>query len=166
MAMSLSLVFAGGGSLSLAPETLLLRQPFSEVVTRPPFRQMRTLVYGPLLASGRRTGAAALRAMGRGDERHVTPSHRVLNRAVWSPFHLSRLLLGLLVRTFVAPEAPVILLSDGPLERRWGRRIASKGRFPDAVRSQRGHVAPRAGIHWLWLMRLVAGPCLSSACHP
>src|SRR5258708_33879315 len=33
---------------------------------------MRTLVYGTLLASGRCTVTAALRAIGRGDERHFT----------------------------------------------------------------------------------------------
>jgi hypothetical protein len=41
---------------------------------------------------------------------------------------------------FLAPDAPLILLLDGTLERRWGRRIAYKGRFHDAVRSQTAHV--------------------------
>jgi hypothetical protein len=144
--------------MSLTPESLLLLQPFTEVFTRPTFCHMRTLVYGTLLASGRRTVAAALRAIGRGDERHFTTYHRVLNRAVWSPFHLSRILLGLLVMAFLAPDAPLILLIDGTLERRWGRRIAYKGRFHDAVRSQSGHVVTSEGIHWVCLMLLVPVP--------
>jgi DDE superfamily endonuclease len=72
--------------MSLFPDSLLVLQPFAEVFTRPTFLHIRTLVYGTLLASGRRTVTAALRAMGRGDERHFTTFHRVLNRAVWSPF--------------------------------------------------------------------------------
>ena len=32
---------------------------------------------------------------------------------------------------FLTPDAPLILLIDGTLERRWGRRIAYKGRFHD-----------------------------------
>lgn len=44
--------------------------------------------------------------------------HRVLNRAVWSPFHLSRIPLELLIMTFLDPDAPLILLIDGTLERR------------------------------------------------
>ena len=72
--------------MSLFPHSLLVLQPFAEVFTRPTFCHMRTLVYGTLLASGHRTVTAALRAMGRGDERHFTTFHRVLNRAVWSPF--------------------------------------------------------------------------------
>jgi len=99
--------------MSLSPDSLLLLQPFAEGFTRPTFSHMRTLVYGTLLASGRRTVAAALRAMGRGDERHFTTYHRVLNRAVWSPFELSRILLRLLVMVFLSADAPLILLIDG-----------------------------------------------------
>jgi hypothetical protein len=142
----------------LSADSLLLLQPFAEVFTRPTFCHMRTLVYGTLLASGRRTVTAALRAMGRGDERHFTTYHRVLNRAVWSPLHLSRLLLGLLAMAFLRADTPFILLIDGTLERRWGRRIAYKGRFHDAVRSQSGHVVTSEGIHWLCLMMLVSVP--------
>ena len=36
---------------------------------------------------------------------------------------------------FLAPDAPLILLIGGTLERRWGQRIASMGRLHDAVRS-------------------------------
>jgi DDE superfamily endonuclease len=144
--------------MSLFPDSLLLLQPFVEVFTRPTFSHLRTLVYGALLASGRRTVTAALRAMGRGDERHFTTFHRVLNRAARSPLHLSRILLELLVMTFLAPDVPLILLIDGTLERRWGRRIAYKGRFHDAVRSQTGHVVTSEGIHWLCLMLLVSVP--------
>jgi hypothetical protein len=40
--------------------------------TRPPCAPVRTRVAGALLASGRRTVTAALRAVGRGAKRHVT----------------------------------------------------------------------------------------------
>src|SRR5215831_1042693 len=89
-----------GACMSLSPDSLLMLQPKAPVFTRPTFSHMRTLVYGTLLASGRRTVTAALRAMGRGDERHFTTYHRVLNRAVWSAFSLSRILLKLLTQTF------------------------------------------------------------------
>ncbi len=87
--------------MSLTPESLLLLQPEASVFTRPTFSHARTLVYGTRLSSGRRTVAAARRSMGRGNERHFTTCHRILNRAVWSPFHLSRILLGLLVIVFL-----------------------------------------------------------------
>lgn len=116
--------------MSLSPDSLLVLQPFAEVFTRPTFCHMRTLVYGTLLASGRRTVTAALRAMGRGDERHFTTFHRVLNRAVWSPFHLSRMLLGLLVMAFLAPDAPLSLLIDGTASTPMGTAHRLQGSLP------------------------------------
>lgn len=83
--------------------------------------------------------------MGRGDERQFSIYHRVLNRAVWSPLDLSRILLRPLVMVFLSADAPLILLIDGTLERRWRRYIAYKGRFHDVVRSQSGHIVTSEG---------------------
>jgi hypothetical protein len=66
--------------------------------------------------------------------------------------------LQLLAKTFLTANEPLILLIDGTLERRWGKRITYKGRFHDAVGSQRGHVQTSEGIHWLCLMLLVRVP--------
>ncbi len=127
-----------------APESLAaLLSAFASVFTRPTFEQVQVLVTGALLTSGRRTVAAALRAVGLGGERHFTTYHRVLNRTIWSPLRLSRILLHLLVTAFLAPDAPLVLLIDGTLERRWGPKIALKGRYHDAVRSTSGHVGSR-----------------------
>ena len=141
------------------PESLAaLLSAFAIAFTRPTFAHMQILVTGTLLTSGRRTVSAALRAVGLGGERHFTTYHRVLNRSVWSPLRLSRILLHLLVTAFLAPDAPLVLLIDGTLERRWGPKIALKGRYHDAVRSQSGHVVTSEGIHWVCLSLLVPSP--------
>jgi DDE superfamily endonuclease len=140
------------------PAIVQLLIPFAVAFTAPTFRHVLVLVSGTLLASGRRTVAAALRATGLEQERRFARYHRVLSRGVWSPLLLSRLLLDLLVRTFVGPDAPLEVVVDGTLERRRGRKIAFKGRFHDAVRSQTGHVATSEGIHWVCVMLLVAIP--------
>src|SRR4051812_48194692 len=119
-----------------SPAIVPLLTPFAVAFTAPTFRHVLVLVAGTLLASGRRTVAAALRAVGLGDERRFTRYHRVVNRGVWSSLLLSQLLLALLVRTLLEPEAPIDLVVDGTLERRRGRKIAFRGRFHDAVRSQ------------------------------
>lgn len=76
------------------PESLAaLLSAFAIAFTRPTFAHVQVLVSGTLLTSGRRTVAAALRAVGLGGERHFTTYHRVLNRTVWSPLRLSRILL-------------------------------------------------------------------------
>ena len=144
-------------ALVIVPPLSLLT-PFAVAFTAPMFRHVLVLVSGTILASGRRTVAAALRAVGLGEERRFTTYHRVLNRGVWSALVLSRLLLDLLVRTFLAPDAPLELVVDGTLERRRGRRLAWKGRFHDAARSQSGHVITSDGIHWVCVMLLTPVP--------
>jgi len=136
---------------------------FAIAFPRPTFAHVHvwvtgTLLTGTLLTAGRRTVTAALRAVGLGEGRHFTTYHRVLNRAVWTPLRLSRILLHLLTTAFLAPDAPLVLLIDGTLERRWGPQIALKGRYHDAVRSQLGHVVTTEGIHWVCLSLLVPSP--------
>src|SRR6476469_1630052 len=132
--------------------------PFAVAFTAPTFRHVLVLVSGTILASGRRTVAAALRAVGLGDERRFTTYHRVLNRGVWSALVLSRLLLDLLVPTFLASNAPLDLVVDGTLERRRGRKLAWKGRFHDAARSQSGQVTTSDWIHWVCVMQRAPVP--------
>src|SRR5215207_2392077 len=137
---------------------LSLLTPFAVAFTAPTFRHVQVLVAGTILASGRRTVAAALRAVGLGEERRFTTYHRVLNRSVWSALVLSRLLLDLLVRTFLASDAPLELVVDGTLERRRGRKIAWTGRFHDATRSQSGHVVTSDGIPGVCVLLLASVP--------
>lgn len=137
---------------------LLVLTPFAVAFTAPTFRHVLVLVSGTILASGRRTVAAALRAVGLGDERRFTTYHRVLNRDAWSAPVLSRVLLDLLVRTFLASDAPLELVVDETLERRRGRKLAWKGRFHDAARSQSGHVVTSDGIRWVCVMLLAPVP--------
>jgi hypothetical protein len=131
---------------------------FARAFTGPTFAHALTLVYGALLAPGRRTVASALRSVGRGDERHFTTYHRVLNRAVWSPLRLSDILLRLIVAAFVPADAPLLLVIDDTLERRYGRRVPYKARSHDAVRSTTGHPVTTSGIRWLCVCALVHVP--------
>src|SRR5215471_5309675 len=87
--------------------------PFAVAFTAPTFRHVLVLVAGTILTNGRRTVAAALCAVGLGEERRFTTYHRVLNRGVWSALLLSRLLLEVLVRTFLASAASLDLVVDG-----------------------------------------------------
>ncbi|GAC1402043.1 MAG: hypothetical protein NVSMB65_19290 [Chloroflexota bacterium] len=137
---------------------LAILATFAPAFTAPTFAHAQVLVYGTLLAVGRRTVTAALRAVGLVDERHFTTYHRVLNRAVWSPLVLSRLLLGLLVVTLLVPGAPLLVVIDETLERRWGKKIAYKGRFRDAVRSRGPHIVTSPGVQWLCVLLLVPVP--------
>jgi DDE superfamily endonuclease len=141
-----------------SPVIVPFMRPFASAFNRPTFEHVLTLIGGTLLASGRRTVTSALRAVGLIDERHFTTYHRVLNRAVWSPLQLSRILLGLLIDAFVATNQPLVIAVDDTLERRFGRRVAHKGIYHDAVRSKPGHPATTTGIRWLCCSAIVRLP--------
>jgi hypothetical protein len=79
--------------LTLPTEFLSVIAVFAPVFSKPVWPHVKVLSTGAVLAPGRRTGTAILVIMGRRAEPHVQTSHRVLNRAVWSPLTASRLLL-------------------------------------------------------------------------
>jgi hypothetical protein len=141
-----------------APEIVALLATFAPAFTARTFPRALVLLYGTLLAVGPRTVAAALRAVGRGDDPHFGTIHRVLNRAQWSPLALSRLLLGLLVVTCLAPDAPLLLVIDETLERRRGRQIAWRSWLRDPLRSGAGKPVLSQGVRWLCVALLVPVP--------
>jgi DDE superfamily endonuclease len=144
--------------LTPSPEIVHLLAPFASAFTRPTFEPAVALLYGTILACGPRTVAAALRAPGLAGERRCTTYHRVLNRAEWSAPAVSRILLALLCRYFLAPEEALVLLVDDTLERRQGRTIRWKGWFRDPVRSTANRQVTAAGRRWVCVMLLVPVP--------
>src|SRR5579871_2441900 len=149
--------------LTPSSEIIQLLSVFAVGMSAPTFAKAVVLIYGAILAPGRRTVASSLRVMGHGKEQNPGKYHRVLNEARWSPMHLSRLLLGLLVATFVPDGVALVILVDETLERRAGKRIGYKGWFRDAVRSVGNKVAVSLGIRWCCLCLLVRVPWSSRA---
>ena len=115
--------------------------------------QVQLLVVGALLSPGKRTVTAALRVLGMADDPRFGTFHHLLNRARWSSFQASRVLLGLLITAFV-PSGPLILGLDDTTLRRTGAKISAKGIYRDPVRSSRGHFVKASGLRWLSLMLL------------
>ena len=143
---------------SPSPEIIHLVFIFATAFTAPTFAKALVLLCGTILAPGRRTVTAALRAMGLADDKHFTKYHRVLNRDRWSPWVLSKLLLGLIILVFLPAGAPLILVVDETLERRRGRKIKHKSWFRDPIRSTARHVVKALGIRWICLAILVPVP--------
>src|SRR5574341_128800 len=121
------------------------------------WQHAQVLLLGAILAPGRRTVTAVLRIMGLSEARQFQTYHRVLNRAVWSSWALSRTLLKMLVQTFV-PQGPIICALDPTLERRRGAKITAKGIYRDPVRSSHSHFVKASGLRWLSLMLLASIP--------
>src|ERR671934_2119982 len=87
---------------------------FAPVFSRPVWQHVKVLMTGAVLAPGQRTVTAMLRIMGRSAAPDFQTSHRVLNRAVWSPLYASRLLLRLFVVVFI-PSGVVVFGLDDPM---------------------------------------------------
>jgi hypothetical protein len=136
---------------------LHLLNPFMPLFSRRVWPYVQVLLAGAILAPGKRTVSAALRVMGLGQTRHFQRYHRVLNRATWSGREASRVLLGLLCKTFVA-DGPMIIGVDETLERRWGKKISAKGIYRDPVRSTHERFVKASGLRWVCLMLLVPVP--------
>lgn len=143
---------------SPSPKVMQLLSFFAVAFTAPAWNKALVLLFGIILAPGRRTVTAALRAMGLGDDDHFTNYHRLLNRDRWSPWVLSKLLLGLIIEVFLSKEAPLLLVIDETLERRKGKKIKYKGWFRDPLRSTANHVSKSLGIRWGCLTILVSVP--------
>lgn len=138
-------------------------QHFRPAFTRPTWDKALVLVVGTILARGRRTVTAALKQMGLHEDTDFTLFHQVLNRASWSCLTLSRLLLQLLVSTFVAAGATVEIVIDETLERRWGRKIAKRGHYRDSVQSSKEQSVSTSGLRWVVMMLVVQVPWTSRA---
>ena len=114
----------------------------------------QTLLIGIILTPGKRVVSEALRVMGLSQSRDFAQYHQVLNRAIWSPLDLAHILLKLLVKTFVPTDGDVVFGIDPTIERRWGRKIAARGIYRDALRSSDSHFVKRSGLRWISLMLL------------
>jgi DDE superfamily endonuclease len=144
--------------LILPEQIMLLLKVFAPVFSERVFEWVKVLVVGAILAPHKRTVSAVLRVMGLSDEAQFQNYHRVLSRAVWDSLEVSKLLLGLLVMTFVGLGVPLVLGADETLERRNGQRILAKGLFRDAARSSQKHVVHSYGLRWVSMMLLVHIP--------
>jgi DDE superfamily endonuclease len=92
--------------------------------------------------------------MGLSQEKCFVNYHRVLNRARWSALAASRLLLRLLIASFV-PSGELVIGIDDTIERRRGDQIKAKGIYRDPVRSSHSHFVKASGLRWLCCMLLV-----------
>ncbi len=142
---------------TLPTKMLHLLNPFVPLFSKRVWPHVQVLLAGAILAPGKRTVSAALRVMGLGQTEQFQRYHRVLNRAVWSGREASRVLLEVLVRTFV-PNGPLVIGVDETLERRFGPKIAAKGIYRDPVRSTHDRFVKASGLRWVCLMLLVPVP--------
>ena len=144
--------------MSLPAAIIVVLAHFEPCFTQPTWRKALLLLVGTTLARGRRTVASALRLTGHTLDPNFSTFHHVLNRARWVPLALSQRLLLLLVATFVPADAPVEIVVDETLERRWGPRITKRSHYRDPLLSGKGLNVANSGLRWLVFALVVHGP--------
>ena len=142
---------------TLPPTIIALLAPFVPLFSKRVWCHAQTLLTGAILAPAQRTVTAALRITGHARTKQFHRYHRVLSRAHWSALAVSRVLLRLLIQTFV-PDGPLVIGVDETIERRRGAKITAKGIYRDAVRSSHSHFVKASGLRWICLMLLVPIP--------
>src|SRR4051812_31003527 len=123
--------------------------PFAAMFTQPTWLNAVALATGTVLCLNRRTVCSALRAVDGASDKGFSRFHRFLSRGVWSGLQGSMILLGLLVKAFVADGQPLVVGVDDFIERRRGGKIRDKGIYRDPVRSSRGFFVKVEGLRWL-----------------
>jgi DDE superfamily endonuclease len=147
---------------TLPTEMIRVFAPFAPLFSERVFRHVQVLLMGAILAPGKRTVSAALKAMGLDQQKNFHRYHRVLSRAVWSSRReASRVLLELLVEAFVPEGGPLVVGVDETLERRQGKKIAAKGIYRNPVRSSHGHFVKTRALRWACLTLLAPVPWTS-----
>ncbi len=137
------------------PEVIVsLLLPFEHLFDPRTWRKARLLAVGAILSPGKRTVSSALNILGVGQHGDFAIYHQALNRARWSSLQLSRVLLLLVVGRLGSSDGPLVFGIDETLERRWGRKIAAKGRYRDPVRSTDDQTVMTPGLQWVSLMLL------------
>src|ERR687898_742128 len=146
---------------TLPPKMVQVLAPFAPLFSKRVWQNAQLLLVGVILAPGARTVSSALRAVGLDREKRFHRYHRVLGRASWSSLEASRVLLRLLVETFVPEGDPLVVGIDETLERRYGKRISARGVYRDPVRSTRETFVKSSGLRWVCVMALVEIPWAS-----
>ena len=144
--------------LTLPDAIIPILKPFSMVFQTRTWTKAQLLLVGAILSPGKRTVTSALRATGLSNNANYAQFHHVLNRAVWSPLHLSRILLCLLIGNLDRGDGLLVFGIDETLERRRGKKIRAKGIYRDAVRSSASHFVKASGLRWISLMWLASIP--------
>ena len=135
--------------------------PFAVMFRQPSWLNAVALAMGALLCLNRRTVCGALRAVDGASDKGFSRFHRFLSRGIWSGLTGARILLGLLLKAFVADGQPMVVVVDDTIERRRGEQIRPKGIYRDPMRSSRGFFVKVEGLRWL-SFQLAARPGFAS----
>jgi len=71
---------------------------------------------------------------------------------------MSRLLLQLIISTFIHAGGTLEIVIDETLERRWGPKISKRGHYRDKMKSSKEQAISSSGLRWVVMMVVVQVP--------
>ncbi|WP_433824481.1 IS701 family transposase [Actinoplanes sp. CA-015351] len=125
---------------------------FRACFTAPTFATFTMLVSGMVARPQRRTVTGMLIGAGLSQAWHHCRAHRFFSRAVWSVDQVSMVLLTLVVRLLVPPQAELLIAVDDTLFTRSGRRVAGAGWHHDAATKTKGAKDSRQRWGHCWVV--------------
>jgi hypothetical protein len=128
---------------------LALLQAFEPHFTAPTFQTFLTLTCGWVLALGRHTVTAVVRAAGAVGCKHIRSFHRFFSTSRWQSDELG-LTLVRLITALVPKDQPLVVAIDDTLGRHTGKKIAAASMHRDPLLSTR----TRTLFHWghVWVV--------------
>jgi IS4 transposase len=135
---------------------------FSVAFSRPSFQRFVVLFVGAILAGGRHTVTACLRAALTLAHGHASSYHRLFSRARWSLWPLAHVLAAAVLE-LVPPNQSVRVVVDDTTAMHKGKNVYGKAKHHDACRSTHSHMVWVWGHKWVVLAVLVKFPFASRA---
>lgn len=143
--------------MELIPGVRLLLEVFRESFTAPSFPIFVELMTGWVLSHRHRYVTDLILSSGSVAKRHFSCYHRFFSQYSWSLDSLSKLLLLLLVRTFV-PTGVIELAIDDTLARKRGLTVYGTGMHHDPLMSSRAKTITSWGHDWVVLCLVIHLP--------
>lgn len=141
----------------LIPSLADLLVPLAPAFRHEVFRTFCLMTGAWIACVGRRTLSRVWETTGQTQSRHHAAAFRLFSQAVWNWDEVMRLLLVVIVKTFV-PGSRVWVVVDDTLCHKRGAKVAFGGIFLDAVLSSKRHKTFRFGNNWVLLGLVVSMP--------
>jgi hypothetical protein len=139
---------------SLPPFTASVLAIFSSCASIPTSANLRFMCLSAIICTGRKTISNLIRVAGCEFPGDVSTLNRVFSCRKINQWQISRSLLNLIVRKFLAQES-VTLVADDTFMRRYGPKVFARCRHRDAVRSSKRLNAHDWGHRWVVLCVLI-----------
>jgi hypothetical protein len=135
---------------AIVPSFVALLQLFEPHFTQPTFRTFLTLACGWVLALGRHTVTAAVRAANAVNWKHIANFHRFFSKSKWELDPMGFVLLRM-IDALIPLAQPLVAAVDDTLGRHTGKKIAAASMHRDPLLSTAVRVAFSWGHVWVVL---------------